>query len=379
VFDTSYTEEQQALVETARRFAREEMIPVAARHDVDGSFPWEVIKKAHQVGLMNLEIPEPWGPGLGVLESCLVVEELSYGCAGMATSIMANTLASTPVILAGTDEQKSHYLGMLMSEPVLASYAVTEPAAGSDVAAMMTNARKVGDEYVLNGSKVFITNARHARWFTVFATHDKALRHKGISGFVIPADRPGVKIGKHEDKMGQRSSDTSEVVFEDVKLTRKDLLGAEGEGFKLAMRTFDRTRPPIGAIAAGVMHRALDESVAYSKQRVTFGVPIAQHQAIQGMLADMAVSLEATRLLTHKAAASIDKGAGASIVSSYAKLYGSEAAMRVTTDAVQIFGGYGYMRDYPVEKLMRDAKLLQIYEGTSQIQRMVIARHVLQP
>jgi acyl-CoA dehydrogenase len=372
------TEEQQALVETARKFTRDEIIPVAGKLDEEEKFPEAVLRKAHAIGLLNLEVPEPYGGlGLSCLDHSLVLEELSYGCLGIETATTSNMLAAMPLLIAGTEAQKKKYLGWLAREPISAAYCCSEPDAGSDVAAMSSKLEKHGDGWVLNGQKRWITSAAHASWYTLFATADKAQRHRAISCFVIERDRPGVKVGRKEKKMGQRASETSDVIFEDVKLTRDDLVGEAHAGFKIAMKTFDRSRPWIAAGAAGVIRRALDESRAYALERKTFGVPIAQHQAIQFILADMAIAYETTRLLMLKASALVAKGDLDSIVSSYAKAYGADAAMRVTTDAVQVFGGYGYTTEYPVEKLMRDAKLLQIYEGTSQIQRMVIARNLL--
>lgn len=377
-FDLNLTEEQLALAETAREFARKEIIPVAGKLDEHGTFPREILHKAWELGLMNCEIPEAYGGlGLSCLDHCLVLEEISYGCAGVNTSMAANMLGAMPLLIAGSEEQKKKYLGRLTKEPIFAAYCCSEPDAGSDVAGMSTKVERHGDEYVLNGQKRWITNGGVASWYTVFATFDKSLRHKGITCFVVDADTPGVKVGRKEDKMGQRASNTTDVIFEDVKLPKSALVGEEGGGFKIAMKTFDRSRPWIAAGAAGIIRRALEESRAYALERKTFGVPIAQHQAVQFMLAEMAIAYETTRLLCHKAAWMIDNGKIDSIVSSYAKAYGADAAMRVTTDAVQIFGGYGYTKEYPVEKLMRDAKLLQIYEGTSQIQRMVIARNLL--
>jgi acyl-CoA dehydrogenase len=377
-FDLSYTEEQNALVATAREFARKEIVPVAAELDRHGTFPKSLLEKAWSLGLMNCEIPESaGGPGLSCLDHCLILEEVAYGCSGVNTSMAAQMLGAMPLLVAGSPEQQRKYFGRLLEAPLFAAYCCSEPDAGSDVAAMTTKVTKHGDEYVLSGQKRWITNGGVASWYTVFATFDRALKHKGITCFVVDADAPGVKRGRKEDKMGQRCSDTSDVIFEDVKLKKDSLVGEEGGGFKIAMKTFDRSRPWIAAGAAGIIRRALDESRAYSLERKTFGVPIAQHQAVQFMLAEMAIAYETTRLLTHKAAWMIDQGKLDSIVSSYAKAYGADAAMRVATDAVQIFGGYGYTREYPVEKLMRDAKLLQIYEGTSQIQRVVIARNLL--
>src|SRR4051812_21383139 len=373
-----YTEEQQALVQTAKDFTRNEIIPVAGELDETATFPHEICKKAWETGFMNCEIPEAVGGlGLSCLSHCLLMEELSYGCMGINTTIVGNMLGSMPLVLAGTDEQKRTYLGRLLEKPIFAAYCCSEPDAGSDVAGMKTRFRKGGSDYVITGQKRWITNGGVADFYTVFARAEGTDRHKGITCFVVDRATPGVSVGKKENKMGQRSSNTTDVLFEDVKIGPGNLVGAEGEGFKIAMRTFDRTRPWIAAGAAGVMRRALEESRAYALERKTFGVPIAQHQAIQFMLADMAIAYETTRLLCHKAAWALDQGQADNIVSSYAKAYGADAAMRVTTDAVQIFGGYGYTKEYPVEKLMRDAKLLQIYEGTSQIQRMVIARNIL--
>lgn len=376
--DLSLTEEQQALIQTARDFAKNEVAPVAGRYDESGEFPRDILKKAWETGLMNIEVPEDMGGlGLGCFEHCLVLEEISHGCLGINTSMAANMLGAMPLVIAGSEEQKKRYLGQLIDEPVFAAYGCSEPDAGSDVAGMSTRVEKKGDEYVINGQKRWITNGGVANWYTVFATFDKGLRHKGIACFVVDADNPGVKAGRKEDKLGQRASNTTDVILEDAVVPKEALVGREDQGFKLAMKTFDRSRPWIAAGAAGVIRRAMEESRDYALDRKTFGVPIAQHQAVQFMLAEMAIAYEATRLLCHKAAWNVDRGEIDSIVSAYAKAYGADAAMRVTTDAVQVFGGYGYTKEYPVEKLMRDAKLLQIYEGTSQIQRMVIARNLL--
>jgi len=373
-----YTDEQQALVQTAREFTRKEIIPVAGHLDETGTFPTDICNKAWETGLMNCEVPESVGGlGLSCLSHCLMMEELSYGCMGINTTIAGNMLGSMPLILAGTEAQKQNYLGRLLAKPIFAAYCCSEPDAGSDVAGMKTRYKKAGSDFLLTGQKRWITNGGVADFYTVFARAEGTDRHKGITCFVVDRATPGVSVGKKENKMGQRASNTTDVLFEDVKLGPENVVGTEGEGFKIAMRTFDRTRPWIAAGAAGVIRRALEESRAYALERKTFGVAIAQHQAVQFMLADMAIAYETTRLLCHKAAWALDTGLGDNIVSAYAKAYGADAAMRVTTDAVQIFGGYGYTKEYPVEKLMRDAKLLQIYEGTSQIQRMVIARNLL--
>ncbi len=372
------TEEQEQLTRTARDLTAKEITPVAGGLDEEGKFPREICASAWRTGLMNCEIPEAHGGlGLSCLSHCLILEELSYGCVGVNTTIAGNSLAAMPLVLAGDEEQKREYFGRLLAAPIFAAYACSEPDAGSDVAGMKSRYRKVSDEYVLSGQKRWITNGGVADFYLTFARLEGTERHKGITCFVVDRDMPGVSVGKKENKMGQRSSNTTDVIFEDVKLGRRHVVGPEGDGFKIAMKTFDRTRPWIAAGAAGIIRRCLDECRRYALDRKAFGVPIAQHQAVQFMIAEMAIAHESTRLLCHKAAWAIDQGRPDSIVSSYAKAYGADAAMRVATDAVQVFGGYGYTKEYPVEKLMRDAKLLQIYEGTSQIQRMVIARHVL--
>ena len=372
------TPEQRQLKDTARRFAADEIIPVAGQYDEAQTFPADLARKAWELGLMNFAVPEEFGgPGLSALDTCLVLEELNYGCAGITNVVAANGLATHPLLIAGTAEQRQLYLGQLTSECSYAAYCITEPGAGSDVAGMSTSYRRVGDEFVLNGTKHFISNGSVAQWYIVFATQDRKMRHGGISAFVFPSDLPGIEKHRMKNKLGQRAADTSEVVFEDVRVPKSALLGSEGVGFKIAMQTFDRSRPEIGAICIGVSQRALDESVRYAKEREQFGQAISQFQAVQFMLADMAIEVEAMRLLTYKAASLIDQGAAAPILSAYAKAFGADHAMKITTDAVQIFGGYGYMKEYPVEKRMRDAKLLQIYEGTSQIQRVVIARNLL--
>jgi len=372
------TDEQLQLVETARAFTKREIIPVAGHLDEQAIFPKEILARAWETGLMNCEIPEAYGGvGLSCLSHSLIIEEISYGCAGFNASMMVAMLAAMPLLVAGSEQQKREYFGRLVGRPIFASYACSEPDAGSDVAGMKTYYRKVGQDYLLTGQKRWITNGGVADFYTVLARQEGTQKHKGITCFVVDRDMAGVSVGKKENKMGQRCSNTTDVIFDEVRLSTEHVVGEEGEGFKIAMRSFDRSRPWIAAVAAGLIRRCLDESRAYALERNTFGVPIAQHQAVQFMLADMAIAYEATRLLCHKSAWCIDAGKADSVVSSAAKAYGADAAMRVATDAVQIFGGYGYTREYPVEKLMRDAKLLQIYEGTSQIQRMVIAKNVL--
>jgi acyl-CoA dehydrogenase len=376
--DFALSDEQLALQETARRFAQTEIAPVAAEYDQSGEFPREVIRKAWELGLSSVSIPAAYGGvGLSVFDGCLVVEELAWGCAGMATSIMCSDLGLTPILVGGSEEQKKEWMGRLTREFSLVSFCLSEPGAGSDVAGLQLLAEKDGEAYVLNGTKCWITNGGVADLYTVFATLDRTSRHKGVVAFVVPSDTPGITVGKKEDKMGQRASDTRVIHFDNVRVPVSQRLGQEGEGFKIAMRTLDTTRPTIGALAVGIARRALEESTGYAKERKAFGFPIAGFQAVQFMLADMAKDVEAARLLTLQSAWMIDRGLRASKHSSFAKCFATDAAMRITTDAVQVFGGNGYTREYPVEKLMRDAKLMQIYEGTNQIQRLVIARELL--
>jgi len=372
------TDEQKQLVEMVARFVKDRIIPVAAESDEEETFPHDLYKEAFELGLVAPMIPGSYGGmGCSEIDQVLIAEELAYGCTGIQTSINCATLAAMPLMLAGDDAQKAKYLGMLTAEPTYAAYAITEPGAGSDAAGIVTRATQDGDDWVLNGQKCYITNGSWAAWYIIFATTDPTLRHKGIMAFIVDRDTPGFSVGKKEKKLGQRASDTTTLILEDVKVPKANVLAPAGHGFKLAMRTFDRTRPDIGAAACGLMRRCLDESVAYACERETFGVPIGKHQMVQRILADMAIRYEATRLLVHKAAWMIDEGDSSSLVASFSKAFGADSAMQVATDAVQVFGGAGYMREYPVEKLMRDAKILQIYEGTSQIQRMVIARRLL--
>jgi acyl-CoA dehydrogenase len=376
------SDEQRALRELAREFAEREIRPRAAEYDENSTHPADVIAKAHEVGLMNPHVPQEYG-GLGLpgFDGMLIGEELSWGCAGMAVSITANTLGAGPVLLGGSDEQKRQWLTPLLEEPILCAFGLTEPDAGSDVARIKTTAVRQGDEYVLNGSKTFISNAGHAAWTVVFAKTDPAAGHRGLSAFVVPMDTPGVVIEQHLDKMGQRSTDTSAFSLTDVTVPAANRLGEEGDGFKIAMQTLDVTRPGTAAGAVGVAQAAYEHAVDYAKQRVTFDVPIAMHQGVNFLIADMATEIEAARLLVWQAAWMLDSGYGrkATLYSSFAKRFAADTAMKVATDAVQVLGGYGYIKEYPVEKLMRDAKLFQIYEGTSQIQRLVIAREIFMP
>ncbi len=374
------TDEQRALRELAHDFAEREIRPKAAEYDEHQTHPADVIAKAHEVGLMNPHIPEELGgAGLGGFDGTLIGEELCWGCSGIGTSIVANILGALPVLLAGTEEQKRQWLAPLLEEPILCSFALTEPGAGSDVSGIQTTAVRKADDYVLNGSKMFITNAGQADWFTVFASTDPSAGHRGLTAFVVPRKADGVTIEKHLDKMGQRATDTSALAFQDVKVPAANRLGEEGDGFKIAMQTLDHTRPGTAAGAVGVARAAFEHAVEYSKERVQFGQPIAMNQGVNFLVADMATEIEAARLLVWQAAWLLDQGKRATLESSYAKRFAADTAMKVTTDAVQIFGGYGYIKEYPVEKLMRDAKLFQIYEGTSQIQRLVIAREIFLP
>ena len=374
------TEEQRALRELAHEFATREIRPKAAEYDEQQTHPADVIAKAHEVGLMNPHIPEELGgAGLGSMEGALIGEELCWGCSGIATAIVGNILGALPVLLAGTDEQKRRWLPPLLDEPILCSFALTEPGAGSDVSAIQTTAVRHDGDYVLNGSKMFITNAGRAAWFTAFASTDPSAGHRGLTAFVIPSEADGVTVEKHLDKMGQRATDTSAIALQEVKVPAENRLGGEGEGFKIAMQTLDHTRPGTAAGAVGVARAAFEHAVEYSRERVQFGQPIAMNQGVNFLVADMAAEIEAARLLVWQAAWLLDQGRRATLQSSYAKRFAADTAMKVTTDAVQIFGGYGYIKEYPVEKLMRDAKLFQIYEGTSQIQRLVIARELYLP
>jgi acyl-CoA dehydrogenase len=378
MLDFELSEEQKALVDEARRFVKQKIIPIAAACDREHRFPHDVFREAWELGFVAPGIPQEYGGnGISEVDHVLLTEELAYGCTGIQTSITVNTLGSTPIMIAGNDSQKKKYLGSLMAEPIYCAYALTEPGAGSDAAGITTRARKDGNHWVLTGQKCFITNGAFASWYTVFATVDPALRHKGIMAFVVDRDLPGVSVGKSEDKLGQRASNTATINFDEVRVPAENLIAPEGQGFKVAMQTFDRTRPDIAAGACGIMRRCLEESLAYAQERKTFGVPIGEHQMVQTMIAEMGIRYEATRLMMLKAASQIDKGGRNSLVASYSKAFGADGAMQSAIDAVQVFGGNGYITEYPVEKLMRDAKILQIYEGTSQIQRLVIARNLL--
>ncbi|HEC24386.1 MAG TPA: acyl-CoA dehydrogenase [Chloroflexi bacterium] len=376
MIDFALTDEQLMLRRMAHDFAEKEIVPVAEELDREAKFPHEIIAKAREVGLININIPEEYG-GLGasVLEECLIAEEISWACSGVGTALMINNLAAVPIKLVGTEEQKKEWLSRMV-EGELASYAVTEPNAGSDVAAMEAFAEKRGNEYVLNGSKTFISNASEASFFVVFARTDREDRYKGISCFIVERDREGFSVSKKFDKLGQRCADTAEISLEDVVIPEENRLGPEGSGFLTAMRVFDISRPTVSAAAVGVARRAMEEALRYSQERVAFSQPIVRFQAVGHMLADMAINIEAARLLAWKAAWNVDRGQPDTRAAAFAKAFAADMAMKACVDAVQIFGGYGYMKEYPVEKLMRDVKVFQIYEGTSQIQRNIIVREL---
>ena len=379
MIDFTLTDEQKALRELAHDFAAKEIRPVAWEYDRDGTWPREIVEKAHEIGLMNVHVPEEYGgPGLSYMDGTLIEEELGWGCSGIGTSLSANGLAMAPVAIGAFEEVKAEYFGSLMEAPILAAFCLTEPDAGSDVSGMRTRAVRHGDSYVINGSKCFITNGGYADWLTVYAKTDPEAGHRGISAFLVRKDAT-VIVDKKEDKMGQRASNTATITFNDTEVHERYLLGEENRGFKLAMMTLDRTRPGVAAMATGIAGAALEFATEYAKQRVQFGVPIAMHQAIQFMLADMATKVHLARLATWNSAVLLDQDKRNTLESSHAKRFAADTAMEVTTDAVQVYGGYGFMKDYPVEKLMRDAKIMQLYEGTSQIQRLVIARETLLP
>ncbi|NXW76939.1 ACADM protein, partial [Hirundo rustica] len=406
-FATELTDEQKEFQATARKFALEEIIPVAAEYDRTGEYPVPLIKRAWELGLMNSHIPESCGGlGLGTFEACLITEELAYGCTGVQTAIEANSLGQMPVIIAGNEQQQKKYLGRMTEAPLMCAYCVTEPGAGSDVAGIRTRAERKGDEYVINGQKMWITNGGKANWYFLLARTDpdpRAPASKAFTGFIVEADSPGIQIGRKELNMGQRCSDTRGIVFEDVRVPKENVLIAEGAGFKIAMGAFDKTRPPVSArkkglftkqtrnscrsprtvptqVAAGAVglaRRALDEATRYALERKTFGKPIVEHQAVAFLLAEMAMKVELARLGYQRAAWEVDAGRRNTFYASIAKAFAGDVANQVATDAVQIFGGNGFNTEYPVEKLMRDAKIYQIYEGTAQIQRVIIAREHL--
>jgi len=377
-FHFDLTDEQKSIRDMARKFARDEIAPKAPHHDKTGEYPWDIIKKAHELGLLTLHLPENLGGGgLGLFESCMVGEELGWACTGIGTAINGSELGEAPVLMFGNDEQKKEYLGRMCKEAIVCAYAVTEPGTGSDVAGVKTRAEKKGDKYVINGQKMWITNAGHANWYFVLARTNsdaKAKQTEAFTGFIVERDTPGITVGRKEINMGQRASDTRGITFEDVVVPAKNVIGKEGLGFRIAMGAFDFTRPPVACGAVGLAQRCLDEATRYAFERKTFGTQIMNHQAIQFILADMAIGIETARLAYQKAAWLYDNGQRNTYMASIAKCWGADMANQCAANAVQVFGGNGFNTEYPVEKLMRDAKIFQIYEGTSQIQRIIIAR-----
>ena len=377
--DLTLSEEQEMLRELAHEFANESIRPRAEHWDENSEFPMDTIAEAHEMGLLNLHIPEEYGGmGMNCLTEAVVQEELAWGDPGFATAAYSNGLTAAPIITGGTEEQKQKYLGWLVEKPSIAAYAVTEPGAGSDVAAIQSTAVKDGDDYILNGNKMWITGAGKADWFFVLAYTDKEAGYKGMSGFIVEANWDGISLGKKETNMGQRASDTRAVNFENVRVPAANLVGGkEGGGWFNAMAAFDVSRPSIAAHATGISRAAYEHSLQYADERMTFGKKLHQHQAIQFMLADMKTEIEAARLLTWKSAWMMDNGMRNTEFAAHAKRFAADAAMKITTDAVQIFGGYGYSEEYPVARLMRAAKVMQIYEGSSQVQRMIIGREIV--
>ncbi|MCZ0938053.1 MAG: acyl-CoA dehydrogenase family protein [Caldilineaceae bacterium] len=370
-------EDVKMLQELAMDFTRREIIPRAEHYDQNEEWPWDIFHKARAVGLVNLNIPEEYG-GMGAtaLEECVIAESMAYGCSGIQTALMLNQLATLPLLIAGSDEQKRRYLPWIADDGKVAAYCVTEPDAGSDVAGIKSTALRRNDNYILNGSKTWITDGPVASFFSVFAKTDPDAGHSGISCFLVERDWPGVSTSKPLAKMGQHAAQACQVFFENVEVPACNRLGEEGEGFRIAMKAFDKSRPGVAIAAIGVARRALDEAVAYAGERTAFGQPISHFQGVGFMLADMAIRVEAGRHLAYKAAWDVDQGNRNTMSAAMAKAYCAEAAMKNATDAVQVFGGNGYSKEFPVEKLMRDAKIYQIYEGTTQIQQMIIMREL---
>ena len=370
-------EDVKMLRDLAMDFTQREIIPKAEHYDQSAEWPWEIFHKAREVGLVNLNIMEEYG-GMGAtaLEECVIAESMAYGCSGIQTALMLNQLSTLPLMIAGSEEQKSRYFSWVIDEGKIAAYCMTEPDAGSDVAGIKSTAIRQGDTYLLNGLKTWITDGPVASFFAVFAKTDPDAGHDGMSCFIVERDWPGVSTSKPLKKMGQHAAQACQVFFENVEVPAGNRLGEEGDGFKIGMKAFDKSRPGVAAAAVGVARRALEEAVAYAGERTAFGQPISHFQGVGFMLADMAIRVEAGRLLAYKAAWEVDQGVPNKMSAAMAKAYCAEAAMKNATDAVQVFGGNGYSREYPVEKLMRDAKIYQIYEGTTQIQQMIIMREL---
>ena len=377
------SEDQLSIKESAHEFARDVIRPVAPHHDQTGEYPWGVLTQAFEAGLMNLHIPEKHnGPGFSHLDSLIVAEEMAWGCSGIGTALEANGLAQAPVLVSKDEALIKKYLAPMAEDlkdgrPIMCAYAVTEPGAGSDVRALSTKAEKRGDKWILNGSKMWITNAGVADWYFVVAYTDVEKGYRGMSAFIVEKSWPGVLVGAKEKNLGQRASDTRAITFENVEVPAENMVGAEGSGWMLAMSAFDHTRPAVSCASVGVARAAMEYALEYSMTRKTMGQPIYNHQAISFMIAEMAMNIDAGRLMCWRAAALKDQGKRNTMEASMAKAFCADMCMKVTTDAVQVFGGYGYSQEYPVEKLMRDSKIFQIYEGTSQIQRLIISRELL--
>ncbi len=375
--DFSYTPDQLEIKDLTMKFAKNEMMPKAHEYDVKAELPHDILEKAWSLGLVNTCIPTEYGGnGFSAVDSMIITEALAYGCMGMNTSIMANDLALLPIVIGGSDEQKKRFLTPFTESYKIAAFCLTEPGNGSDAGGLKTLIKEDGNDVVINGNKMWITNAGYADLFVIYGTTDPSLKHKGITAVVVEKGTPGIEIGKKEDKMGHRCSDTRAVTFNNVRVPKANVLGGLNKGWGIAMKTLDHSRPMVASSAVGGAQCAFDHAVKYAKERVQFNVAISHHQAIQFMIADMAMKIEASRLLVHKAAWLLDNSMPNTQLASYAKAFAADSCMQITTDAVQIYGGYGYSKEYPVEKIMRDAKLIQIYEGTSQIQRLVIAKEI---
>ena len=371
------TQEQKQIQSLAQQFANNEIKPIAAQADQNAQFPMSIYDNAFSLGLLNSSLPQEYGgAGLGCMELVLITEALCYGCLGIGAALCINSLAAEPILIAGTHEQKTKYLSRLTSG-AMASFALTEPSAGSDVASIKTKAEKVQGGYRLTGSKIWISNANMAEFFVVFAKTDPQGGYKGLSAFIVPADTEGLSVGAPISKMGQKAAPACEVFLDNVFVPDEQLLSEEGNGFNIAMKVFDRSRPMVAAFGVGLIQRCLDESLAYARERESMGRPLIAHQAIAHKLADMRMRLETARLLTYQAAWRLDNGLNNTIEASMAKVNAADSAMWAATETIQIFGGMGYSTEYPAEKLFRDAKVLQIYEGTSEIQRNIIARELM--
>uniref|UniRef100_A0AC34QYS3 Acyl-CoA dehydrogenase n=1 Tax=Panagrolaimus sp. JU765 TaxID=591449 RepID=A0AC34QYS3_9BILA len=377
------TDQQKEIHSAAIKFSKEVILPQAAKYDKSMEFPWDIVKQAHELGFMNAQIPEQYGgPGLSTVETVLIAEALSYGCTGIQLAIMGPSLAVAPLYIAASEAQKKKYFGILTeSSKNYAAYCVTEPGAGSDVAGIKTRAELQGDKYVINGSKMWITGGGYANWFFVLARTDpnpKTPAGKAFTAFVVDGDTPGIIRGKKEINMGQRCADTRAITFENVVVPKENIVGSPGAGFKVAMGAFDMTRPGVAAGAVGLAWRALDEATKYSLERKTFGVPIVQHQGVSFILAEMAINLELARQMTYKSASEVDGKSRNSYFASIAKCFAADSAVQAANNCIQVFGGAGFNTEYPAEKLFRDSKIYQLYEGTSQIQKLVISRQLVQ-